>query len=242
MGRSPLEGRRADADRRAEARLPALHGPLAVLDEDDRDALAALGSWREYGSGETLMRQGGSSRALFVLAAGRVRVVMTTPEGDELLVAILGPGEAVGELSVLDGRPRSATVVAIQPVRALRVDRGAFGSFLLARPRAVVGLLRVLSARLRTADQLRLQLVSSPTEQRLARALLALAAEHGEVDPDGVRIDPPLSQADLADYVGASREAVNQALGHLRDDGLVVTGRLSLTITDLDGLRARAGG
>lgn len=222
--------------------LPPLAGPLSALDERSRAELVALGTWRSFDRGDTLMRQGGSSRALFVIATGRVRVVMTTADGDELLVAILGPGETVGELSVLDGQPRSASVSAIEPVRALRVDGAAFGRFLLARPQAVVGLLRVLSARLRTADELRLQLTVAPTEQRLARCLLRLAAEHGEIRPDGVHISARLSQADLASYVGASREAVNQALANLRDAGLVQTARMSLTIADLGGLRARAGG
>lgn len=222
--------------------LPPLSGSLAVLDADARADLVSLGSWRSFGAGEALLRQGGASRALFVIATGRVRVVMTTAGGDELLVAVLGPGATVGELSVLDGQPRSATVIAIEPVRALRVDGKAFGPFLLARPQAVVGLLRVLSARLRTADDLRLQLAVSPIEQRLARYLLVLAAEHGEVDPDGgVHVTAPLSQADLAAFVGATREAVNQALASLRDAGLVRTARMSLTIVDLDGLRERAG-
>lgn len=222
--------------------LPPLAGPLSVLDDEARADLANLGAWRTFVAGETLMRQGGASRALFVIVTGRVRVVMTTMEGDELLVAVLGGGQTVGELSVLDGQPRSATVSAIEPVRALWVEGRAFGTFLLARPQAVVGVLRVLSARLRTADHLRLQLAVAPTEQRLARCLLGLAAEHGEVGPAGVHITARLTQADLAAFVGASREAVNHALVHLRDAGLVHTARMSITIVDLDGLRNRAGG
>jgi CRP-like cAMP-binding protein len=133
-------------------------------------------------------------------------------------------------------------VFALEPVRALRVGGQAFGHFLLARPQAVVGLLRVLSERLRAADELRLGLAISPAEQRLARGLLALAAAHGRVTDDGVRVAAALSQADLAAYVGLSREAVNQALRTLREDGLVATARRSVTILDLDGLRARAAG
>ena len=222
--------------------LPPLAGPLSVLDDQARTELADLGTWRTFAVGETLMRQGGASRALFVIATGRVRVVMATIEGDELLVAVLGAGQTVGELSVLDGQPRSATASAIEPVRALRLEGRAFGTFLLARPQAVVGMLRVLSSRLRTADQLRLQLAVAPTEQRLARCLLGLAAEHGEVGPEGVHITARLSQADLAAFVGAAREAVNHGLVSLRDAGLVHTARMSITIVDLDGLRGRAGG
>lgn len=213
-----------------------------MLDDSARDDLAALGTWRSFEAGAPLVHQGSPSRDLFVLAEGRVRVVMTTPEGDELLLAVLGPGATVGELSVLDGEPRSATVMALEPVRALRVDGRSFGQFLLARPQAVVGLLRVLSRRLRDADERRLDLSVAPAEQRLARGLLALAAEHGEVVEHGVRLTAPLSQADLAAYVGLSREAVNQALRALREHELVETGRRSVTITDLAGLRARATG
>jgi len=213
-----------------------------VLDAADRDDLAALGTWCEYDTGEPLLHQGAPSRDLYVLVDGRVRIVMTTPEGDELLLAVLGPGATVGELSALDGEPRSATVLALEPVRALRVSARSFGQFLLARPQAVVGLLRVLSGRLRAADERRLGLSVAPAEQRLARGLLSLAAEHGRVIDDGVRLTALLSQADLAAYVGLSREAVNQALRALREDGLVATARRSVTILDLDGLRARATG
>lgn len=226
----------------SQSELPPLAGPLSVLDDQARTDLAHMGTWRTFAVGETLMRQGEASRALLVITTGRVRVVMTTREGDELLVAVLGAGQTVGELSLLDGQPRSATVSAIEPVRALRLEGRAFGNFLLARPQAVVGMLRVLSSRLRTADQLRLQLAVAPTEQRLARCLLGLAAEHGDVGPDGVHITARLSQADLAAFVGASREAVNQGLVRLRDAGLVHTARMSITILDLDGLRSRAGG
>jgi CRP-like cAMP-binding protein len=202
----------------------------------------ALGTWGTYQAGEALVQQGGSSRDLFVITEGRVRVVMATAAGDELLLAVLGPGSTVGELSVLDGEPRSASAFALEPVRALRVGGRSFGQFLLARPQAVVGLLRVLSGRLRAADELRLQLSIAPAEQRLARGLLALAAQHGRVTDEGVRLAAPLSQADLAGYVGLSREAVNQGLRALREAGLVATARRSVMILDLDGLRGRAAG
>lgn len=231
----------ADDGAGGRQRLPALAGPLAVLDDAARDDLLALGTWRTFSAGQALVHQGGPSRDLFVLVEGRVRVVLTTPDGGELLLAVLGPGGTVGELSVLDGEPRSASVFALEPVRALRVGGTSFGQFLLARPRAVVGLLRVLSARLRAADELRLQLSVAPAEQRLARGLLALAAEHGTLAGDGIHVDAPLSQSDLAAYVGLSREAVNQALRSLRELGLVATARKSLTVVDLEGLRDRAG-
>ena len=222
-------------------RLPPLAGPLAVLDEDARAELARLGTWTEFATGAPLVHQGGPSRDLFVLVEGRARVVMTTTEGEELLVAVLGPGDTVGELSALDGEPRSATVLALEPVRALRVDGRAFGTFLLSHPRAVVGVLRTLSGRLRAADELRLGLAVAPAEQRLARGLLALAAAHGEVVDEGVHLAARLSQADLAAYVGLSREAVNQSLRELREAGIVATGRRSVTILDLVELRRRAG-
>lgn len=233
-----MSGQPHEADRR----VPPLAGPLAGLDVAARDDLAAVGTWCTYDVGQPLMQQGEPSHDLYVLVDGRVRVVMTTSQGDELLLAVLGAGTTVGELSVLDGRPRSATVYALEPVAALRVGAKAFGQFLLVRPSVVVGLLRVLSGRLRAADELRLGLAIAPAEQRLARGLLALAAEHGQPTQDGVRLRASLSQADLAAYVGLSREAVNQALRGLREAGVVATARRSVTILDLDAMRARATG
>lgn len=219
--------------------LPTLSGPLAALGDAVSD-LAAAGSVRSHEAGETLMVQGGPSDCLYVLLEGRVRVTVVDGDGRELLLDLLGPGDTVGELSLIDGGPRSATVSAIEPGRALRIATPRFVRFVEAHPRAATALLRVLAGRLRESDEARLRLVSERTDKRVARRLLQLAAEHGRVDGDSVRITAPLTQAELAAWVGASREGVSHALRDLREAGAITVDRKAITVRDLALLRARA--
>lgn len=222
--------------------LPPLSGPLASVGAAALADLASLGSERRFGAAEPLMHQGGPSDALYVLLEGRVRVTVVDAEGHELLLDLLGPGDTVGELSVIDGRPRSASVSSIEPGRALRVPTAQFLRFLQQHPPAALALLRVLAQRLRESDDARLRLVSERTDQRVARRLLELAAEHGEVEGDDVRITAPLTQAELASWVGASREGVSYALRDLREAGAITVERRAITVHDLASLRERALG
>lgn len=222
--------------------LPPLTGPLAALGEAALTELAALGSVRRYDADDPLMHQGGPSDCLHVLLDGRVRVTVVDTEGHELLLDLLGPGDTVGELSVIDGAGRSATVTAIEPCRALRVAAPRFVGFLQQHPAAAVALLEVLTRRLRESDENRLRMAAERTDQRVARRLLQLAATHGELDDAGVRITAPLTQSDLASWVGASREGVSYALRDLRESGAITIGRRQITVRDLALLRAQALG
>lgn len=222
--------------------LPPLSGPFAGLGAAALADLGSRGSERRYAAGNFLMHQGGPSDALYVLLEGRVRVTVVDADGGELLLDLLGPGDTVGELSVVDGGMRSASVCSIEPGRALRVAAPQFVGFLEGHPSAALALLRVLAQRLRESDDARLRLVSERTDQRVARRLLELAAEHGEIAGDDVRITAPLTQAELASWVGASREGVSYALRDLREAGAITVERRSITVHDLALLRKRALG
>ena len=224
------------------ADLPPLSGPLAGVGDEASAALGSLGSVRRYDAGEFLMHQGGPSDSLYVLLEGRVRVTVVDADGHELLLDLLGPGDTVGELSVIDGRGRSASVSSIEPGSALRVPAPQFARFLEEHPRAALALLRVLAQRLRESDETRLSMAASRTDQRVARRLLELAAEHGEPDGHDIRITAPLTQAELASWVGASREGVSYALRELREAGAITVDRRAITVHDLALLRERALG
>lgn len=225
-----------------EPSLPPLSGPLATLGNAALSDLAGRGSVRRYDTGEVLMHQGGPSDCLYVLLEGRVRVTVVDADGHELLLDLLGPGDTAGELSVIDGRERSATVSAIEPGRALRIPAPQFQGFLQQHPRATVALLRVLAQRLRQSDDTRLRIAADRTDQRVARRLLELAARYGEADGTDVRITAPLTQAELASWVGASREGVSHALRDLREAGAITVDRRAITVCDLALLRERALG
>src|SRR5207342_283186 len=124
---------------------------------------------------------------------------------------------------------------------ALVVPIAAFADYLRSHGDAAIALLQLVTARLRDADRKRVESAAYDIPGRVARRLLELAERFGEPDGQGVRIGVALSQDELAGWVGASREAVAKALRVLRDRGFVTTGRRTMTVLDLEGLRKRAG-
>jgi CRP-like cAMP-binding protein len=213
--------------------------PTPGLDESARTAFESLGQRRRYAAGRTLFREGEASDRVFLIHSGRVKVVTVSAEGRELLLAVRGPGELIGEMSVLDGQPRSASAITLEPVEAFTVDAAGFTAFLEAAPATALSLLRVLTERLRDSDRALLQFSARDVSSRVAARLAALAMEHGEEVAGGTRITVPLTQAELASYTGASREAVSRALQQLREDGVVSTARRGIVVLDLDRLRAQ---
>ncbi len=213
---------------------------LARLDESDRAALVERGRPRRWPTGATLFLEGDRSEAVLIVVSGRVKVFSLTEQGEEVVLAVRGPGALLGELSALDGGVRSASVAALEPVTSLVVPSPAFIEFLRTHGPAATVLLRLITSRLRDADRKRVEFGAFDIAARVAGRLVELADRFGEPDEHGVRISVALSQDELAGWVGASREAVAKALRVLRDRGYVTTGRRTMTVLDLDGLRRRA--
>lgn len=211
-----------------------------ALTPGERDRLAQDGRRRRFPRGSTLFNEGERSDRVVILLAGRVKVSYFTENGKEAVLAVRSSGDILGELSALDGEPRSATATVLEPVEALVLTVGQFRDFLCAHPRMALGLLEMLSRRLRDADRKRVEFGAYDSVGRVARRLLELAEDYGVPDRGGVRITLSLSQEELAGWVGASRKAVGNALQWLRRRGLVETGRRSITIRDVEGLRKRA--
>lgn len=202
--------------------------------------LAGKGRLRHLPRGAHLLFEGAQSDVVFVVLSGRVKVFSATSEGDEIVLAVRGPGALLGDLAAIDDEPRSASVVALEPVEALTVPAATFREYLLAQPRVTLILMRTLTARLREADRRRLEFGSLDTLTRVAARLVELADRFGAAEGDGVRITLSLTQEDLASWVGASREAVVKALGTLRSRGWITTERRSVVIRDLAALRLRS--
>ena len=215
-------------------------GFLAALDERDGAALVALGTPRAYRAGAALILEGDESKHVFVLLEGSVKVASTAPDGRELLLAVRGAGEVIGELSALEGghSARSASVLALELVRARSIPGQEFLDYLAAHPQAMLLLVRGLIGRLRDADRRRVEFGSFDTLHRVARLLAELAEATGRPAADGVELGIPLSQEELAGMVSASRESVTRALTTLRRLGLVTTGRKSVVVNDIAALRA----
>lgn len=215
---------------------------LEALDDDDVADLRAMAIIRRWPAGSPLFHEGDRSDRVLVIESGKVKISAIGHDGTEVVLALRGAGDIVGDLSAIDGRPHSAAAVALEDVSCLAVDQPDFSAFLEAHPRAAVALLRLLATRLREADAGRVQFGALGSVERVAVRLAELASEYGEPNDDGsIRIGIGLTQADLAGLTGSSREAVSRALRLLRDEGLISTHRRGVTVHDLDALRRRAG-
>lgn len=208
--------------------------------EDLSAQIAARGRKRSYAAGDPLFLQGDRSDQVILISAGSVRITAVTDTGETTMLAACGPGDVIGELSVIDGGPRSASAYAVVDVVARVVSASEFEEILRSHPELMLEQLRTLVARLRDSDEKRLEMASVGTDARLARRLVELASTHSEEVEDGVVITLPLSQEELASWVGASREAVARSLKRLRDAGIVATQRRELRILDLAALEKRA--
>lgn len=210
------------------------------LSDEEREALLVGAAPRRYQAGQFLFHEGDPPGWLAVIREGHVKVLSARPDGGETILSILGPGELLGELSALDGSPRVASVRAIDNVTAALVTPGAFEYFLTRHPGATLALLKMLSGRLRDANRLQLEFGATDTVGRVCRRLLELAETKGTRNHRGIVIDLPITQEELANWIGASRESVAKALRTLRDRGIVETQRKQIVVVDEEKLRARA--
>jgi CRP/FNR family transcriptional regulator, cyclic AMP receptor protein len=226
--------------------MPVDQDPTSVdaflfgLNATERDALFAHKRKRHFNRSATLINAGTVSNSVAVILEGRIKLSFFTDEGHEVVLAIRGPGDLVGDLSALDGQPHSATATALEPVEAMIVPAPDFTAFLLEYPRSALTLLRMLSSRLRDADEKRIEFSAYDSVGRVARRLVEMAARFGDPQDQGLRITLPLSQEELAGWTGSSREAVSKALQSLRAKGLIETERRAVTILDLPRLASRA--
>ncbi|GGT35269.1 Crp/Fnr family transcriptional regulator [Nonomuraea spiralis] len=211
---------------------------LSMLTAEEIEALRAAGRPRRWDRGTTVITEGDTADWVLVLTHGRVKVSSHTSSGTEVVLAVRGPGALLGDMSAVDGSPRSATVTALEPVQGFVVRD--FSSFLAAHGRIAVLLMQLVVGRLRDADRKRVEYGAFDTTGRVATRLLELADRYGEQTTTGVRVALPLSQDELAGWTGSSREAVSKALRTLRDRGLIETGRRRVVIHDVEGLRKRA--
>ena len=216
-----------------------VEGFLAELTADERAELEQLGSVRRYRRGDVLFHQGDDAGAVLVIHGGHVKAAMLS-DGREVILAFPGPGELLGELSAVDGLPRSGTVRAIDDVEALVIPGSAFRAALEHRPRIAFVLLCSVIARLRTADRQRVDYAVNDVCVRVAGRLVELCDRFGSEDGKGVDIGLSLTQDELAAWAGASREAVAKAMALLRTLGWVQTERRRIHVLDLESLRRYA--
>ncbi|MET1037697.1 MAG: Crp/Fnr family transcriptional regulator, partial [Aeromicrobium sp.] len=190
--------------------------------------------------GEILFSEGDDGNQLYVVTEGKIKLGRTSPDGRENLLAILGPGQMFGELSFFDPGPRSATATAVTDVELKSLGHEALSPVLNAHPDVAHALLNQLAGRLRRTNEVVGDLVFSDVPGRVAKALLDLASRFGRRADDGIHVNHDLTQEELAQLVGASRETVNKALADFASRGWLRLEPRSVVILDLERLQRRA--
>jgi CRP-like cAMP-binding protein len=214
---------------------------LTSLDATAREALLRRGRVQCYRPGAMLLYEGQLEAPVVILLDGRVRVTALAVDGRELVLAFRGAGSILGEIAALDRGKCSATVAAIDDVRAVALPPEQFHEFLRERPDAAIVLLRMLAHRLRDSDRKRVEFTTLDTTSRVAARIVELADRFGQPQPDGsIVVALTLSQEALAGWAGGSREATVRALTQLRTLGLVETGRRRIRVRDIQALRRRS--
>lgn len=214
------------------------HLPLFTgLSPAELSALAADFTTRHFAPGDVIFLQGDPGQALYLIETGRVRIYVQDEGGQETSVIFYRSGDIFGELSVIDGLPRSASAVAAGDTVVHVLSRERLRAHLRASPQLAYNFMQALSVRVRYSTQQVGSLTLRDVPGRLARKLLELAQGYGRVDADGVRIGMPLTQSDLASLIGATRESANKALGHFKRDGFIRFDQNEIVILDPDALR-----
>jgi len=204
---------------------------FASLKPSERADLASIAKVNKYYKGDTIFHQADPGSTLYIIASGQVKVTVSSPEGEEIILAILTDGNFFGELSLLDQHPRSANVITMMDTQTIVLHRLDFLNFLNTHHEVAVKMLAELSRRLREANTALEDAVFLNLPTRLAKRLLELGQKHGVKTDRGIEIGLRLTQQDLADLVGASRVAINKQLKMFKIKGLIDVDKHQLIIT-----------
>lgn len=198
--------------------------------------LHRIATRRSFATDNTVFFEGDPSDSLHVILSGSAKVYTTSHDGQQRILKILGKGEIFGELAMLDGHPRSATVTCTSPTEMLTITRTDFKKFAEAHPGVLWKILEALCERMRRTSAEILQLSSRDVPYRLLAALVQLANTHGETRPDGCWINIKLTSRDLASMVGSNRESVSRLLEQFQTDGLLSLEKNAIRVPDMKRL------
>ena len=211
-----------------------------ALDDEGTKALRAGVTEVALARGERLFDEGAAGDALYVVLDGKVKLTRTSVDGRENLISLIGPGEMFGELSLFDPRPRTMSASAVTDVRLAALAHEDLRIWLTGRPDVAMHLLAALARRLRRTNEVMSDLVFTDVPGRVAKALLDLAARFGVQQEDGLQVNHDLTQEELAQLVGASRETVNKALADFVARGWIQLHPKSVLLIDTERMRKRA--
>ena len=213
---------------------------FAGLDAAALDRVASGTRIRRFRRGEVVFHLGDPGDALFLISSGAVKITLPSETGDEAILATLQPGEVFGELSLLDGAPRSATAVALEPTETIVLQRDRFRALMTTEPSIRDAVMANMAAEVRRLTTQVEDLHFLDVTGRLAKCLVRLAGEGRPDGNGGIRLRSALSQSELAAMVGCTRQSANRVMGQFTDDGLIRVDRDSITVMNLPGLERAA--
>ncbi len=211
-----------------------------ALSEEDAGALRAGISTVHLSRGERLFSEGDTGDKLYIILSGKIKLTKSAPDGRENLLSVHGPGEMFGELSLFDPIPRTSSATAVTNAELAGVAHDDLRAWLSTRPEVAMHLLQALAKRLRRINEIKADLVFTDVPGRVAKALLDLAERFGQPGPGGIQVSHDLTQEELAQLVGASRETVNKALADFAARGWLQLAAKSVLLTDVERLRKRS--
>lgn len=224
-----------------QAREVLRRAPLfEALDDEATNELQAGATEVHLPRGDRLFNEGDTGDRLYVVIDGKVKLTRASPDGRENLISVVGPGEMFGELSLFDPRPRTMSATAISDTFLAGVAHDYLRTWLAGRPDVAMHLLAALARRLRRTNDVMSDLVFTDVPGRVAKALLDLSARFGTQQEDGLLVNHELTQEELAQLVGASRETVNKALADFVARGWIQLHPKSVLLIDPDRMRRRA--
>lgn len=210
---------------------------FSTLEPEDLAELASKLRRRNYQASEIIFHKDDPGATLYIIRSGKVKITTTSPQGKEVMLNILNDNDFFGELCLLDGGLRSARAVAMEDTQALTLNREDLLAVTWKKPGVANRIIEVLCERLRHATILLEDAIFLDLPGRLAKRLLEFSEKHGLLTNEGIEINLRMTQQDLADSLGASRESVNKLLRIFEDKGLITIKRHRIHITSADKLR-----
>ena len=211
-----------------------------ALDDEAATSLRKSMLLQELKKGQTLFQEGQTGDRLYLVKSGKVKLSHASGDGRESVFMVLGPGDMFGELSLFDPGPRTSTAIAVPDSEILGLGHSDLKPWLQDRPEVAQALLQALAHRLRRTSETMSDLVFADVPGRVAKALLELGEKFGSKSGTGLSVHHDLTQEELAQLVGASRETVNKALADFASRGWIRLETRSVELLDLDRLSKRA--
>jgi CRP-like cAMP-binding protein len=231
---------RQDGDERAKREIVAKAGLFYGVEPSAVAALTKQLQPVDFPRGHTVFAEGDPGDCLYIAIAGKVKIGRRLPDGNENLLTIMGPSDMFGELSIFDPGPRTSSATTITEVCAVSMDRDALWGWIADRPSIAEQMLRVLARRLRRTNDNVADMIFNDVPGRVAKQLLLLAQRFGTQEGEAMRVTHDLTQEEIAQLVGASRETVNKALANFAHRGWIQLEGKSLLITDSECMTRRA--